>query len=246
MFFTKADPRNARAVSYILDIFAKMYSLKINAQKSKVFLGRCSRRAPVASFLHMEIAELPATYLGLLLFSGKLTKNICQPLINKIQRRLDVWKCKLLSLASRVELTISTLSNFHLFWPFAFPLPASVIKAVDKICRDFIWGDSSSKKKMHTINWSVICLPRDEGGLGVKNVKEISIAGMVLNLWNLASEKVGLWIRWIDGKYLIKDSIWTYSSKQSDSWLWKKFLAHRDVIREHFLFKVGIGSRFRL
>lgn len=94
-----------------------------------------------------------------------------------------------------------------------------MIKVIDKACRDFLWGDTSSKRKIHTIDWSTICLPKEEGGLGVKYVKMVSFAGLILNLWNLASEKDGLWIRWVDGKYLLKSSIWSYQIRQSDSWL---------------------------
>lgn len=52
---------------------------------------------------------------------------------------------------------------------------------------------------MHIVDWSTTCLPKEEGGLGIKCVKDISVAGLVLNLWNLASEKTSMWIRWIDG-----------------------------------------------
>lgn len=121
--------------------------------------------------LNIEALDLPSTYLGLPLFSGRLSKSMCAPLINKVRQRLESWKASILSFAGRVELIISTLSSFHIFWSMAFPLPSSVLSELDKVCRQFIWGDTYMKRKIHTVSWDLICLPRDEGGLGIRKIK---------------------------------------------------------------------------
>ena len=38
---------------------------------------------------------------------------------------------------------------------------------LDKINRDFLWGSSTEKKKLHLVGWSKIIRPKDEGGLGI-------------------------------------------------------------------------------
>ena len=38
---------------------------------------------------------------------------------------------------------------------------------LDKINKDFLWGSSTKKKKLHLVGWSKIIRPKDEGGLGI-------------------------------------------------------------------------------
>ena len=38
---------------------------------------------------------------------------------------------------------------------------------LDKINKDFLWGSSTEKKKLHLVGWSKIIRPKDEGGLGI-------------------------------------------------------------------------------
>lgn len=111
LLFVRVNARNAKAVSFILKFFEEMSGLCVNPSKSKIFLGRRSNASVISSILKMESSDLPSSYLGLPLFSGRLSKSMCQPLINKIQRRLDSWKSKILSFVGRVELLISTLTN---------------------------------------------------------------------------------------------------------------------------------------
>lgn len=115
--FAKANEKNARAICNILKDFADLSGLQM---------------------LNIKIEVLPTTYLGLPLFSEKLTKSLCSPLVNKFKWKLESWKSKLLSLAGRVELIISTLSNLTIFWSAAFPLPCSTFKELENYCRDFL------------------------------------------------------------------------------------------------------------
>lgn len=47
-------------------------------------------------------------------------------------------------------------------------IPVSVCDKLDKINRNFLWGDTDKKKKMHLINWNKVCKSKDNGGLGIR------------------------------------------------------------------------------
>lgn len=55
----------------------------------------------------MKEGALPVRYQGLPLFSKRLTRSMCEPLIQRLNRRLASWKRVLLSLAGRIELVKS-------------------------------------------------------------------------------------------------------------------------------------------
>jgi hypothetical protein len=65
------------------------------------------------------------------------------------------------------------------------------------ICR-FFWEGTRDKRKYHWVNWTEVCKPKDQGGLGIMN-----IALMVKWIWQLYIEESGdmFWLRIIRAKY---------------------------------------------
>lgn len=108
-------------------------------------------------------------------------------------------------------------------------------------------GGPEDKRKIHTVSWSIVCAPKEEGGLGVRDTKSIVKACSVLNLWNIAADKQSLWVRWVHGKYLRgSESVWSYKVKPTDSWIWQRLLLNRGLVQDLLQFKIGPGVKFML
>ena len=45
--------------------------------------------------------------------------------------------------------------------------PLKITNATDRLSRNFFWGSTESKKKLHLISWRKITNPKKEGGLGL-------------------------------------------------------------------------------
>jgi hypothetical protein len=56
---------------------------------------------------------------------------------------------------------------------------------MEKIQRRFVWGDSEQRRKAHLVGWDVCCLPKINGGLGLKRPHHINEAVLMKMLWNL-------------------------------------------------------------
>lgn len=50
-------------------------------------------------------------------------------------------------------------------------LPSKVQKAIDAAANNFIWSGQWDSNVMHLVAWDEICVPKKEGGLGVKQAK---------------------------------------------------------------------------
>jgi hypothetical protein len=69
-------------------------------------------------------------------------------------------------------------------------------------CR-FFWEGKGDKRKYRWVSWPEVCLPRDQGGLGIMNTKHMNIALMVKWVWSLFMESSAdcLCLRTLRAKY---------------------------------------------
>ncbi|KAL5728231.1 hypothetical protein ACHQM5_001343 [Ranunculus cassubicifolius] len=54
--------------------------------------------------------------------------------------------------------------------------PASTVRESHIMMKNFLWSGNHSKKKMLTVKWSTVNLPLAEGGLGIRNLRDINRA----------------------------------------------------------------------
>lgn len=62
---------------------------------------------------------------------------------------------------------------------YMLQLPNKTTETIDKLFRKVWWVDQVDKKKIHTIKWSVICRPINEGGLGIRDSKSNNLVLLV-------------------------------------------------------------------
>jgi hypothetical protein len=53
-----------------------------------------------------------------------------------------------------------------------YELPKEVQKRLDFFRARFLWQDDQGVKKYHLVNWPTVCLPKDQGGLGVLDLRK--------------------------------------------------------------------------
>ena len=106
----------------------------------------------------------------------------------------------------------------YLFFLF-FQGPKKVVKKLVRLQRNFLWGGASDQNKIAWVKWEAVCLPKEEGGLGVKDITSFNVALMDKWKWKLFQSPGELWVRLINSKYggwrglnedlrAAKESIW--------------------------------------
>lgn len=107
----------------------------------------------------------------------KLTKTDLQPLVDKVADKLPLWKSKLLAKARRTTLTKNTLTAMPIHVSIAVSLSSWTIKAIEKICKAFIWNATEVVSGGRClIAWSKVTRPIELGGLGVLDLTTFSYA----------------------------------------------------------------------
>jgi hypothetical protein len=92
----------------------------------------------------------------------------------KTQHSKFSWKRLYLSKGGRVTLIKSSLSNLPTYLLSLFPIPYSL---------QFLWGGIGEEFKFHLVNWSKVCSPISNGGLGIRNLRIFNKALLGKWLW---------------------------------------------------------------
>ncbi|KAG6535549.1 hypothetical protein ZIOFF_000571 [Zingiber officinale] len=64
-------------------------------------------------------------------------------------------------------------------------LAKSIVQSLDRLCWDFLWhGNTNSKSRL--VAWHDVCLPKKEGGLGLKSLSvwNCAVVACVADVWN--------------------------------------------------------------
>nr|XP_016463101.1 PREDICTED: uncharacterized protein LOC107786164 [Nicotiana tabacum] len=118
-----------------------------------------------------------------------------------------------------------------------FILPQSVLKEVDKICREYLWGGSVDKKKrVALLSWEKICQPKKLGGLNIKGCKEWNIASVGKLIWQLQVNKESLWVKWVYSIYMkTETNFWEHKPPMDCNWYWKKLNSLKERMQEWYV-----------
>ncbi|KAF3781750.1 putative ribonuclease H protein [Nymphaea thermarum] len=131
----------------------------------KLRLVSVEAKDKICATLGWPCDALPTSYLGLPLFADKLKDVWCQPLINKVEKWLSLWKSATLSYAGRLCLLKHVLSSVIGFWTSVFTLPKKVSRLLAASMANFLWGGDENSKARHLIAWDQVCKPYSEGVL---------------------------------------------------------------------------------
>ncbi|XP_048613242.1 uncharacterized protein LOC106363282 [Brassica napus] len=178
--------------------------------------GRILRNFP------FDVEDLPVHYLGLPLMTQAMRRQDFLPLLERIRARISSWTSRFLSYAGRLQLIKAVLMSIINFWAAAFRLPSQCIKEIEQLCSAFLWTGPDLKSIGAKVSWHDICKKINEGGLGIKALKEVNkVQGLKL-IWRLVAED-SVWSKWIRSNLLRKKSFWEVNVKsQAGSWIWKK------------------------
>ncbi|KAK3225417.1 hypothetical protein Dsin_005279 [Dipteronia sinensis] len=143
------------------------------------------------------VGSLPIRYLGIPIISTKLCLCDCSPLVDKVLGRLTSRLNRGLSYTGRLHLIISILSSLQVFWASYLCLPIKILKIIERKFKSFMWKRVKGDSKGAKISWSDICLPKKEGGLGIKDLSSWNKALMIRHLWILIYGTNNLWSSWI-------------------------------------------------
>ena len=159
-------------------------------------------------------------YFGVPILQKRINKDTFGEVFEQVSSRLAGWKGRMLSFAGRLTLTKAVLTSILVHTMSSIKLSQSILDGLDKVSRSFFWGSTSGKKKQHLVAWKQVCLPRREGGLGIRSATAMNKALIAKVGWRALNDRLSLWSQVVRSKYKVgdvHDQTWTVAKSNRSS-----------------------------
>ncbi|CAA7018343.1 unnamed protein product [Microthlaspi erraticum] len=251
ILFAEASVAQVRTIRNVLETFCLLSGQKVSLEKSKIFFS-----SNVSRELGREISDASGIsstcdlgkYLGMHVLQKRMNKETFSAVVERVSARLAGWKSHVLSLAGRITLTKSVLSSIPVHSVSSVLLPRSTLATLDKVSRSFVWGSTADKRKQHLISWSRVCVPKEEGGLGIRNSLHMNTSLIAKVGWRLMNDEKSLWARVVRCKYRVGDSHDLSWLRVRSNWsvVWRSIVTGlKEAVLPGQRWVVGDGSTIR-
>ena len=248
LLFSRGD---SPSITHLMDSLVKFGDLSgLNASLLKSSSFFCNCPPDLISWFDnaysMPRGQLPVKFLGVPLISSKLSVNDCVPLVDRITSKILSWTSLLLSYMGRLRLIEVVLHSVQNFWTRHFVLPKCIHKLIQQILTRFLWKGDITAVGGAKVSWANLCLPKEEGGLGLKKSEEWNHAQILSHLWSVVNQSGSLWSKWVVNSVLKGRNFWVIPVPTDCSWIWRKVLGLRGLAKRFVKFQLGNGMNTSL
>ncbi|KAL0293865.1 UNVERIFIED_CONTAM: hypothetical protein Sangu_3229700 [Sesamum angustifolium] len=202
IIFTNCKEAGLLRLMNFLRKFEEQSGQQINQAKSAFIPGRKANLIAnrIKNITGFSMKALPITYLGAPLYKGNKRKALYENLIDKVRNRISGWENCHLSYGGRLLLIKTVLSSMPIYLLQVLNPPVSTIQKLERLFARFFWGSTTEQRKIHWTKWHNVCFPTDEGGLGIRNLRDV-VSAFSYKLWWRLRLNNSLWSTFTISKY---------------------------------------------
>ena len=233
------------ALHNVLALYERASGQKINKAKAALFFSKntsLNTRTTILTMFGMSSTTKFKKYLSLPPIMGRSKKRAFNEIKNRIWKRLQGWKEKLLSQAGREILIKAMIQAIPSYAMSCFKLPASLCDEICSMANRFWWGQRGGERKTHWVNKAKLIKSKMEGGMGFRDLQLFNKALLARQGWRLIQEPHALVSRFLKARYFPNTSFLEARLSGNASYIWRSICESRQVLRSGMHWRVGTGT----
>jgi hypothetical protein len=233
----------------VLDDYCANSGQLISVDKSSVFFSPNTQvdvQVQICNTLNINTEAISEKYLGLPAIVGADRSDCFLHFVERVLQRIKGWKEKLLSIGGKELLIKAAIQAIHVYAMSVFLLPKNICKRITDIISQFWWRDDDQGRKMHWYAWWKLCFPKEEGGMGFRDLHSFNLAMLAKQVWRLIDEPNSLCAQILRAKYYPSGDILKAGPKAGSSFTWQSIVAGIQTFKRGCIWRVGDGSSIEI
>ena len=162
-------------------------------------------------------------------------------LSEKVQRKLQGWREKCLSVAGKEVLIKAVIQSIPTYVMSCFELPNQLCLDIQQLMANFWWGNKGAEKKIHWMTWDKLCDPKADGGMGFRNLHLFNLSLLAKQGWRLIMYPDSLVAQVFKARYFPNSNFLNAVAQLGMSFTWRSILAGRSLLSKGLRFQIGGG-----
>ncbi|XP_021719982.1 uncharacterized protein LOC110687662 [Chenopodium quinoa] len=204
------------------------------------------RRMDISAVPGVKQVEKHEKYLGLPTIIKRSKKAVFACLKERIWKKMQGWKEKLLSQASKEVLIKAMAQAIPTYMMGLFHIPDTLIDEIHAMIARFWWGSSGTERKMHWLSWEKLCLPKSLGGMGFRDLKIFNQALLVKQGWRLMNNPNSLIFKVLKAKYFKNGNFLSSHRGHDPSFVWRSIWGVKLILLDGLRWRVGDGGKINV
>ena len=152
----------------------------------------------------------------------------------------------MLSVGGREVLQKGVIQPIPSYAMSVFKLPKQICNSITTTMSKYWWGVDEIKKHMHWFAWWNMCVPKNRGGMGFKDLHCFNMALLAKQCWRLLCEPEALCARVLRAKYFPDGDLLNCSLKKGSSYTWQSLWSGIQTLKREHIWRVGEGSQVNI
>jgi hypothetical protein len=238
----KADAANSQKLQSILELYEACSGQKVNKDKSSIMFSRnvpTHLREELKQRLQLSMEARTKKYLGLPIYIGRSKQNSFENLKEKIWKRIQGWREKLLSMAGKEILIKAVAQAIPTYAMACFDLTKRFCDQVRAMISRY-WWSQQDRDKMHWLPY-LMKQVKYAGGMGFRDLYAFNIVMLAKQGWRLLHNPDSLCGQILRVGYFPDGNILHAKANVGISYTWCSILKGIELIKKGMIWRVGNG-----